>query len=72
MRSGERIRYGRDSPSNNPPNGGSETAAREKTVPVPAEDLHIMLAFFQQMDQAAQVNRRIIARLRELLEDENP
>ena len=67
MRSGERTR---DSPSINPPNGGDETAERENMIPVQAEDLRLMLDFLQKMDQAAQINRRIIARLRQLLEDE--
>lgn len=38
-------------------------------IPVQAEDLRIMLDFLEKMNQAAQVNRRIIARLRQLLEE---
>lgn len=48
---------------------GGKKAGGENMIPVQAEDLRIMLDFLEKMNQAAQVNRRIIARLRQLLEE---
>lgn len=45
--------------------------SRGKTVPVPVDDLRLILDFLEKMEQAAQINRKIIARIMELIETDD-